>query len=360
MFLTAITFVLVLGALVLIHEWGHFTAAKLMRIRVEEFGFGLPPRAIGKKIGETIYSLNWLPIGGFVRLYGEDENHPEAIKKERSRAFFAKAPWQRAIVLVAGVVMNFFLGWMIVSFLLTQGVMVPGEDVYVDKISENSPASTAGMRSDDVIRQVVSSDGTLYDVTKPRDLINAVNDHLGETITLKLKREEKEIDVLITPRLKEDIPEGEGALGITISNYIEEKYPWYQAPFVGFTHSIETLGLLVSGFGTTIWRVITLQSVQADIAGPVGIGKLVGEAREFGILAVLDLTSILSFNLAILNILPFPALDGGRLVFVVIEGITGKRVKPTWEQNAHQIGMALLLLLLLLITINDVVKLVQG
>ena len=145
MIITILTFAIILLILVVIHEAGHFFAAKLMGIKVEEFGFGLPPRAWGKKVGETIYSLNWLPIGGFVRLYGEDTVHPENVKKERSRAFFAKKPWQRSIVLTAGVTMNFLLGWFLISYLFTQGVLIPSDKVIVEGTAENSPAALAGL-----------------------------------------------------------------------------------------------------------------------------------------------------------------------------------------------------------------------
>lgn len=356
---TVITFIIVLGILVFVHELGHFTAAKWMGIKVEEFGFGLPPRAVGKKVGETIYSLNWLPIGGFVRLYGEDEHDPDHVTKDRTRAFFLKQPWQRAIVLAAGVMMNFILGWAIVSFLLTQGVFVPGGKVRVESVVKESPADMAGILAEDMISRVVDADGSVYEIQVPQDLIHVANAHLGKELILSITRQNEQMEIHVTPR--SFVEEGEGALGVVITNYyVEKKYAWTEAPFVGFTQSVNMMKMIVEGFVSIIRKAMLFQPVQADISGPIGIGKLVGEAREFGFLAVADLTAVLSFNLALINILPFPALDGGRLLFVVIEGVTRKRVNPYWEQHAHQIGMVVLLLLFLLITISDVVKLVQG
>ena len=357
--ITVITFIIVLGLLVFVHELGHFTAAKWLGIRVEEFGFGLPPRVWGKKIGETIYSFNWLPVGGFVRLYGEDEHDPDHVKKDRARAFFSKHPWQRAIVLVAGVLMNFILGWAIVSFLLTQGVFVPGGKVRVESVVKDSPADTAGIMAEDIIGQAVASDGTMFAIKVPQDLIEVAHRYLGQPFILSIERNNQKIDIQVTPRSV--VAEGEGALGVVITNfYVEKKYSWTEAPFVGLSQSVDMMKMIVGGFVSIIRKAVMFQPVRADISGPIGIGKLVGEAREFGLLAVADLTAVLSFNLALINILPFPALDGGRLLFVVVEGITRKRINPYWEQHAHQIGMVILLILFLLVTINDVVKLVQG
>lgn len=358
MLLTIGIFLVILIVLILVHELGHFVAAKWMGIRVEEFGIGYPPRAWGKKIGETVYSINWIPAGGFVRLYGEDEHHPEEVTRDKSSAFFAKKPWQRAIVLTAGVAMNVLLGWLLISFVLTQGVLVPVEDVRIEEVAAGSPAEGAELQPNDIIRKFTVEDGKEYEIKSTTDLIDATQDHVGETVLLTINRGDQTLTVSIIPR--EEYPEDQGPIGVVVSNMIEKRYSLFEAPMVGLSHVIDMIRQLVTGVGGMLWRLVTFQRQQVDVTGPVGIGRLVGQARSFGAIAVFELMAILSVNLAVLNILPFPALDGGRLFFVVIEGLTGRRVKAQWESYVHQIGMAILLLLLFLITINDIVRLVQG
>src|SRR3989344_9189299 len=222
MIITILTFAIILLILVVIHEAGHFFAAKLMGIKVEEFGFGLPPRAWGKKVGETIYSLNWLPIGGFVRLYGEDTVHPENVKKERSRAFFAKKPWQRSIVLTAGVAMNFLLGWFLISYLFTQGVLIPSDKVIVEGTAENSPAALAGLTVGDEIVSLISPGGEKIVIDSSEGLISNTNAYLDQEITLELIRNGSVLEVSVTPR--GNPPAGEGAMGVIVSNLVEKKY----------------------------------------------------------------------------------------------------------------------------------------
>lgn len=342
----------------LIHEAGHFFAAKLMGVKVEEFGFGLPPRAWGKKIGETIYSVNWLPIGGFVRLYGEDAMHPEKFKTERSRAFFSKKPWQRSIVLTAGVTMNFLLGWFLVSYLFTQGVLAPSDHVIVEGVAEKSPAEQAGLKKGDEIVRFVSPEGMTIVIDSPEDLIVNTNKYLDQEITLEMLQNGETRHVTMTPR--KNPPEGEGAMGVVVSNLVEKKYSMLEAPVQGLHHVFEIIKLTAGGIGSSIAKLLTLRGGEAEIAGPLGIGKLVGEARRFGLTALIELTAILSINLALINVLPFPALDGGRLAFVVVEGVTGKKMKPQWETYLHQIGMIILLALLLIVTINDILRFRAG
>lgn len=358
MIATILTFAIILIVLVVIHEAGHFFAAKIMGIKVEEFGFGLPPRAWGKKIGETIYSVNWLPIGGFVRLYGEDALHPEQVKKERSRAFFSKKPWQRSIVLTAGVTMNFLLGWFLISYLFTQGVLVPSDKVMVEAVDENSPAQEAGLIDGDEIVSLVGPDGSTTIIDSSEDLINNTNKFLDQEVMLEVNRNGSMVDIALIPR--SNPPEGQGAMGIVVSSLVEKKYSVTEAPIKGLAHVFEIIKLTASGIGSSIAKLVTLRGDEAEIAGPLGIGKLVGEARRFGFIALIELTAILSINLALINVLPFPALDGGRLAFVVFEGITGKKMKPQWETHLHQIGMIILLGLLLVVTINDILNFKTG
>lgn len=350
MLLTVIVFLLILSVLVLVHELGHFLAAKKFGIYVEEFGFGLPPRLIGKKIGETIYSINWLPFGGFVKLYGEEGEDAKAKKSiKKDRAFYTRPVWQRVIVIAAGVAMNFVLALVVISYIFTQGVMVPTNRVHIEKIIEGSPADIAGLAKGDIILEIENTS-----ITKTEDLINTTKKYLGKEITLVILRNAKEERISLTPR--QDFPADQGPMGVSISSFEEKKYAWNEAPVEGLKQSIVLTNELVKGIGKTLWKLITFQNVSKDVAGPIGIAQMTGEAIKFGRNAVLEMLGLLSLNLAIINILPFPALDGGRLLFVVIEGITGKRVKTNWERYIHQAGMAILLLLIVLVTVNDLVR----
>lgn len=362
MILTIIIFILILSVLVLIHEAGHFFVAKKMDVKVEEFGFGFPPRIFGKKIGETIYSLNALPIGGFVKLYGEDEAGMGKVSlkkskqkfKDAKRAFFAKNPWQRALIVVAGVVMNFLLAVVIASYLFAVvGIATPGNHVLVAEVAKNSPAQQAGLVVGDTIISVDS-----ITVTNPQQVIDYTKKHLGQKLIITiLDKQNKQQVLYITPRTK--YPVNEGAMGIAITtNVIAKKYPWYQAPVVGTVETVKQSWLVIQGLGQSVWQLVVQHSVPKDIAGPIGIAQLTGQFVQVGPNAVLSLISLLSLNLAVLNILPIPALDGGRLFFILIEAVTGKKVNPKYEGYAHAIGMAFLLTLILLITFHDVVRLI--
>jgi len=359
--MTIIIFLLVLTVLVLVHELGHFFVAKKFKIKVEEFGFGLPPRIIGKKFGETIYSINWLPIGGFVKLYGEDEAGAGRISKQiklianKSRTFYARPPWQKALVVVAGVFMNFVLSVVIISFLFAAvGATVPGDKVVISQVIKNSPAEKAGISTGDRVAYINSTK-----ITSTTQLISETRKNLGRQITIKLVSGQNEKEVKVTPRI--NYPKGEGPMGIAISQNVEvKKYSWYQAPFAAVMEALKISWLIIAGFGSLIYQLITSGAVPGEVAGPIGIAQLTGQVVAVGPFAVLSFVSLLSLNLAILNILPVPALDGGRLFFILIELITGKKVHPRFESYAHTIGMALLLALIALITFHDLTRLVTG
>ena len=358
MFVTLVVFLLILSVLVLVHEMGHFLAAKKFGIYVEEFGFGLPPRLFGIKKGETIYSINYLPFGGFVKLYGEEGLEEKTKTKiAKSRVFYTRPVWQRSVVIAAGVFMNLLLAIFIISYIFTQGVMVPTQNVHIEKVITGSPAEIAGIKAlDKVEKFIVSENGEKVEVkiTSTDILINTTKKYLDREITLEVDRNGKKLLFNIVPR--KDYPADQGPMGVLISNFEEKKYSILEAPVMGFKESLVLSRELVKGIGRTLWKLMTFQSVAKDVAGPIGIAQMTGEAIKFGHNAILEMLGLLSLNLSIINILPFPALDGGRLAFVIIEGITGKRVKTNWERYIHQIGMAILLLLILLVTVNDLIR----
>jgi regulator of sigma E protease len=330
---------------------------------VEEFGFGFPPRLFGKKIGETLYSLNLFPIGGFVKLFGEEYHELDQQKLEQKlpadnlgdRTFVYKKPWQKASIIVAGVVGNFLLGWLVISFLFTQGVPTPVNKVLVEKVQADSPAGVAGLKPQDYVLEL-NKDGKKYKLTSPNELTLLTQKFLGQPVNLTVERNGKKLNLVLTPR--KNPPKGQGPLGVVITSpFIEKKYTWYQAPFYGLIEAFNITRKIVTEFGRIIIQLATLQKPHVDVAGPIGIAQYTGQAIKFGKNAVLELLALLSLNLAVINILPFPALDGGRLVFVLYEWITGRRANQKIEKYLNVVGFALLLTLAALVTVNDLIKL---
>lgn len=366
--LTILIFIAVLSILVFVHEFGHFLVAKRLGIGVEEFGFGLPPRIWGKQIGETTYSINWLPIGGFVRLAGEDVEEQTVDSKQQTvssrqrtvelkKLFYNRSKKERAAVLLAGVVMNFILAVAILSYLLTNGIVIPG-GVTIAEIAPGSPAQTVGLTAKD---KIIRIDGT--DVEDVNKVARIVAQKKGKEVKLTILRgdktsEEKTISVI--PRTNP--PAGEGALGIKMQQEVKElRYPWYKAPIYGLIWGFRFSWEMLSALWGLLVQLVTFQHVDADqVSGPIGIAQAIGQAAKYGLLEVIKITGILSLNLAVMNLLPIPALDGGRLLFVVLEKFIGKRVKPTVERAAHQVGIAFLLALIFLVTVNDILRLIRG
>ena len=362
MILTALVFLIILTLLVFAHELGHFSVARLFGVAVEEFGFGLPPRIWGKKVGGTVYSVNALPIGGFVKLAGEDDEDGHVAKGTAKKEYFwARSKKERAAILIAGVVMNFIVAVGITSYLLTQGVHEPAGRVHVEKVVAGSPAAGAGIQKGDIVKSIryqVLSIKEGKEIKIPKDLIDTTNAHKGEEVILTILRDGNELTVSVTPR--KDPPKGEGAMGVAISDLEVKVYSWTEAPVAATKINLSRGWEMLTSIAGVLWRLITLQPVGAVVAGPIGIAQVTGEAVKFGWKAVLEFASILSLNLAVLNILPIPALDGGRLAFVFLEKILGRKVKPAFEKSTHQIGMIVLFLLVILVSVNDILRLVRG
>ncbi len=354
MITSVILFIVILSILVLVHEAGHFFAARRSGIWVEEFGFGLPPRVFGRKIGETIYSLNLLPFGGFVRLHGE--NSQDSITDEK-RAFLNQSKKVRFFVILAGVFMNFVLA--VISFSIVyafSGVPKETGNVKIVEVRNGSPADVSGLKSGDIIKTVNGK----Y-VGSNEEFIDYVEKEKGKEVILQIEREGLKdlIEVKTVPR--ENPPEGEGALGVVISS-IEIYYPpLWQRPFIGvyngFREAFFWAGMVLVGMFGMIGDLFG-GIIPKDVAGPVGIFAITTEAAKFGVLTLVNFVGILSVNLAILNIVPFPALDGGRLIFVIAEGIFGRKVLPKVETAIHTVGMVILLMLIFAITAHDIRRLI--
>ncbi len=350
MFISILVFLLVLSILVIVHEFGHFIMARRAGVMVEEFGFGLPPRVWGKRVGETLYSINALPFGGFVKLYGESDE--EGVTNPR-RSFLNKKKSTRISIIVAGVIMNFILA--VVAFAIVysfSGIPKDTHQIKIVDISADSPALSSGLVVGDLIKKV---DGR--DLTKVDDFIKYVDTKKGQKVNIETQKGK----VTLTPRANP--PEGQGPLGVIITTTEIYFPPVALRPFYGIFYGFKDALFWGKNILVGLWTVITGLThgqVPQDVSGPVGIFAVTSEAAKFGVLALINFIGILSVNLAILNILPFPALDGGRLLFIAIEGIIGRKVLPKVESTIHSIGMVILLLLLLAVTIHDVQRLIAA
>lgn len=344
-------FILALSVLVLVHEWGHFVAARKTGVKVEEFGLGLPPRVFGKKIKGTVYSLNWLPIGGFCRLYGEDGEGKGA------DAFNHKNPWQKMLIVLGGVIMNLVLAVVIFSVVYTiVGVPVETDRVLIVGVSPNSPAEKSGLKENDVILKVND-----LPVKKVDELIEEIEKNKGSNVELEIIERGQTQRSVRTLEVRENPPEGEGAMGVAISNTEMEKVPWYrvdQGIVAGFKEACYWGEIIFGGVVKMIGGLLT-GNVPKDVSGPIGMYQATSAInKNQGFLAVLHFFGIVSVNLAVVNVLPFPALDGGRIIFVLYEMVTKKKANQKFEVVVNNIGMLLLLGLILIITLGDIKRVI--
>ncbi|MCL5004003.1 MAG: M50 family metallopeptidase [Patescibacteria group bacterium] len=345
--MSVVVFLITLSVLVFVHEFGHFLAAKKSGVSVEEFGFGLPPRLFGRKVGGTLYSINLLPIGGFVKLKGEDES--EVLGFGDSGSFSKVAHRSRFLIVVAGVLGNLLLAYFILTLLFLVGYPKISGAVIIDGVAKNSPAEAVGIQPSD---RVVSVNGVKID--NPETMINRVNGFKGHLITLGILRNGSTIFKEITPRASP--PKGEGALGVRLGfegGLVYEKDSLWLAPVRGGQELINGIGQIFVGLGTLVSQIF-VGRVPQDVAGPVGIYKLTSEAYAVGLRVFLQFVALISLNLFVFNLLPIPALDGGRLVFIVWEAFTRRKVNPRAAALINNVGLALLLTLFVLVTIRDI------
>ncbi|MEP7162892.1 MAG: RIP metalloprotease RseP [Candidatus Moraniibacteriota bacterium] len=369
--LTILIFVLILGLLVFVHELGHFITARRNGIKADEFGFGFPPRLVGfvkeettgkykiiwgnqhVESPQTVYSINWIPLGGFVRIKGEDPTGEEAHDPD---SFAGKSAWVRLKVLGAGVVMNFLLAWLLFSVVLTIGFpqqVSPAErskfsktDVQILQVVKGSPAETMGLQPGDLLLKLDTQE-----VANLEMVSQYINGHAGEKISLTVTRGGTISTLSGVPR--KNHPEGEGPLGISFSETAVVSYPWYLALWEGLRHTYGFTIEILTVFGTMIAGLFTGTKAQLDVAGPVGIIYLTKQMSELGFVYLIQFAAVLSINLGIINALPIPALDGGRMLFVIIEKLKGSPVSRKVEGYIHQFGFIALLLLMVIVTFHD-------
>lgn len=354
--LAIIVFILVFGLIVLVHELGHFLAAKWAGVAVEEFGIGFPPRLWSIKRKGTVYSINWIPFGGFVRLKGDGKqiDHRDSLS--------SRSALTRLGVAVAGVLMNFFLGFLVllIGFYLGMPPIVTHPKSYVGEenlktavvivgVDKNQPAYSAGFKPGDVVLRVKEKE-----IVLSGDLVETVSKNPGRALSVLVKRKGEEQTLTVTPALQE----GKGSIGVIIEDGITKvRYSPFLVPYFALQEALKIVSAVAVALFNFIVQLFTKGVLPPDLAGPVGIAKLTAEILTLGFFRLLQFVVLLTINLGILNILPFPALDGGRIVFVLLELVRGRRLPVAVENLIHSIGFVLLMILILVVTYRDILKL---
>lgn len=358
-----------LAVLVFVHELGHFSVAKWFGMRVDEFGLGFPPRAAAHKPedSETTYSLNWLPLGGFVKIFGEDGGESKDPDSPYFGRSFQDKPWYAQVaVLVAGVLMNMVFAWLLLSLSYMTGTLalsdngageVENPGVVVTQVLSDSPAEEAGVQAGDTVSRIslAGSDATSSPTVTPELIQETVNTATNTPVLLELARTSGTTTATVTPAV---LDSGDRQIGISMAEAGILKLPPLAAFAEGWRATISITEQTYQGFKALLSDAIAGGGESLDqVAGPVGIASLVGDAAERGLAPLLSFTALISINLAILNLLPFPALDGGRIVFVLIEAVTRRKIPAHVAGWINGIGMILLLLLMVLVTYQDIVRL---
>ncbi len=346
--LTLLVFLIILGLLIFVHEAGHFALAKLSGVKVEEFAFGFPPRLICRKRGETKYCINLFPVGGYVKMLGEDEDSssPRSFSKKKARF--------RIMIVVAGVVMNFILGGLLLSLGYGIGMspisINPDEfpskinEVIVAQVNEDSPAKSAGIKAGDVI----------FGFKNINDFADYTKENLNNEISLSVNRGGEKLDKKIKVSSNIDAPIGVGLVDVP-----SVKLPFFSAIYYGFKDMVLTSKNVAVALYTIVAGIFKTGKVGESIAGPVGIFNITGQAVSLGFIYIVQLAALLSINLAIINILPFPGLDGSRALIIFLEGVFRKQVmRSEIESVLHTVGFILLIVLILLVTFKDIVSLI--
>jgi len=389
--ISTIIFIFILAILILIHEFGHFIVAKLNGVRVDEFGFGLPPRIFGIKKGETLYSINLIPFGGFVKLFGEEyheisqnskiksQNQVRLGKKLQEKAFIYKKPWQKTLIILAGVIMNFLLGTTIYYYLLStnnfQSEPLPTffnyqfkfgtqeKRVIILNVNKNSPAEKTGIKHQDIVL-AYKKDSNWQKIKSSSEFINLIKNNKDKPIQLDIinnQNGERKI-VTIVPYFEKKVNRYIIGVSLTDSVVLNYQKP-YEKIFSGFFHSyniidynLKTIAFLIS----SSIKEKDPKTITQSLSGPVGIYSVVQSTIETSgkkvVNNLLNIIALLSLSLALMNVLPFPALDGGRMIFVLYEWITGKPSNKEIEKYVNLVGFLILISFALVITYSDIVK----
>jgi regulator of sigma E protease len=358
-------FVFILFILVIVHEFGHFVAAKLSKMRVEEFAFGFPPRIWGKKKGETMYAVNVLPLGGYVKITGEgfDEEERERLKHDH-RAFQNRPKILQLFVLAAGVIMNFLLAFLIISFTYTKPHYVPVSEMNIEEqkkvgskivsifVLPNSPAASGGLAPNDEILKVTAN-GQLASLKSATSVVEFVGKNVEYPITIVYKKMDGKVSTS-TIQAVYGLVTDRKTIGLQVEEVALVRYNYLKALGEGLKDTARLTKNTVLGLGEIVKRLSNGENVIDAVAGPIGIAKLTSSATEAGSMGILTFIALLSINLGVFNALPIPALDGGRFLFVLIEMITRRNLNYKFQYYANAVGFLFLLSLVLIVTYKDI------
>lgn len=365
MLLTLLVAFFSLIVLMIVHEFGHFIIAKKFGVKVEEFGIGYPPKLFGKKIGETVYSVNAVPLGAFVKIYGEEGGIDDY------RSFANLAVWKRVLIVLGGVAAFWLASIVIFSFLFFVGASVPvgdkdiegfaDERIEIMSIRQDTPAEAAGLLAGDRVVNL-KSDTENIAASKIADFQRFAQDNKGKAVAITIDRNGDIFDVNIVPRVS--YSEGQGPLGVELERIatVIEKSSWYKAPLKGIIYTWQLTIKAVQGLFVVFSDLITGKGVPsgAELAGPVGITIFLANAASYGAGFFLYFIGSISVFIALFNLFPIPALDGGKLLFLAIEKISKKPVPVKWEQGITMLFFFLLISMSIFVTIKfDVPRLVD-
>jgi regulator of sigma E protease len=364
--MSIIIFFIILLVLVLVHEFGHFFTAKKFGIRVDEFGFGFPPKLFGIKWGETEYTFNLLPIGGFVKIFGENPDEENTTGPDSARSFVNKAKWKQAIVLLAGVFMNFMLAWVLFSFGFMSGLptsvgseregsILENVNTVIISVSPESPAFKSGLKIGDKIISLKSNNSFISEIN-PENIKSFIANNGGEEIEVGYVRGNNEEDFKFL-KVKPEIIDKTPKIGISMDEIGIAKLPFFSAFSEGMKLTVYVTKNTALGLYSLIKDALVGKGSLSAVTGPVGLVGVVGDAYNFGFAYLLSFAALISVNLAVINLVPFPALDGGRLLFLLIEKIKGSRINPKFFNFANMIGFGILILFMIFVTYHDIVKL---
>lgn len=352
MFFTVLIAFISLMLLITIHELGHFLTAKKFGVEVEEFGFGYPPRLFGKKIGNTIYSINLLPFGAFVRISEKDRQDPNS--------FLAKPLWQKMLIIFNGALSFWIVAIILFSIVFAVGaptmiedseINIPDTKVLITSVAANSPAALADLKAGDTIVSLVSETAELNgdQVGQIQDFIVA---NKGKEIILIIKRGDRIFNAAAIPRISP--PAGEGSLGIGLARVGLKTKPVHLALFEGFKSVLNMTGVVITAYSGAVINLFKKMPTGVQLSGPIGIIGLLSQGMGMGVSYFLQMIGLLSINVAIINLLPIPAFDGGKLMFLAIEGIRRKPIPRKIEEKVTAVFFVLLIVLMVFVTLKDI------
>ena len=353
--MTVIIFLIVLAVLIFVHELGHFLIARLCGIRVDAFALGFGPKLISKKVGEVVYSLNLIPFGGYVKIFGENPNDESIAGPDKNRSFIHKTKMEQIAVLSSGVLFNFIFAWILIFFAFLSGVPasvssypqnigdMKDKHIAIIYVNHGSPADRAGLKAGDVLLE-----NSIEEIQKKIVLSQ------GKPIEIKYSRNKIESEVRVTAEIK--ATESKYTVGIIMDNIGILKLGLVDSFVESLRFTLHTIYETFAGLYELIKGIFIGESKLSSVTGPIGIAGLIGDAAKLGFTYLIMFTAIISINLGVLNLVPFPALDGGRILFVIIESIIRKPIKPIVANTINTIGFGLLMILIIVVTYKDIVK----